>query len=62
MNANAFVGALAALGLTQAALARILDLDKNTPNRWATGERPVPNAVALLLEAWVAYPELIPED
>jgi transcriptional regulator with XRE-family HTH domain len=52
---------LAALEISQARLARILEMDKNTPNRWATGAVPVPKAVELLLAAWYEHPDLIPE-
>lgn len=62
MTPEAFTAALAALGLSQARLARILDLSRGTPNRWATGALPVPSSVALLLAAWTANPALIPAD
>lgn len=61
MTLREYRAALDALGLSQARLARILETDKSTPNRWATGVVPVPRAVALLLEAWRACPELMPD-
>lgn len=60
MTADEYRAALAALGLSQARLGRILGLDKSTPNRWAMGTGEVPSAVVLLLGAWQAHPELIP--
>lgn len=61
MRPEAFRAALAALDLTQARLGRLLGVDKMTPNRWATGVRPIPRTVELLLAAWQAAPELIPD-
>jgi transcriptional regulator with XRE-family HTH domain len=40
---------LQALALPQAGLARLLQVDVTTVNRWATGRRDVPRAVILLL-------------
>ena len=40
---------LAALGIAQARLARLLDLNPSTVQRWATGELPVPRSAVLLL-------------
>jgi transcriptional regulator with XRE-family HTH domain len=62
MTPEAFRAALAALGMSQARLARILEMDKTAPHRWATGLRPVPKAVELLLDAWRRRPGLIPEE
>lgn len=47
MDADAFRAALAGFGLTQGALARLLDIDERTVRRWATGGPP--RAIALLL-------------
>ena len=44
------------LGLTQRAGARFLDVTPRTLRRWATGDQPIPRAVALLL------PRLTPEE
>lgn len=49
MPAKDYRETLARLGLSQARLGRLLELDKNTANRWAMGSVPVPKAVALLL-------------
>ena len=38
------------LGLTQAALAQILDIDVITVSRWERGLHPIPQAVALLVK------------
>ncbi|MDP3939608.1 MAG: helix-turn-helix domain-containing protein [Deltaproteobacteria bacterium] len=40
------------LGLSQRQFAFRLKLDVGTVNRWATGRRDVPEAVALLLDCW----------
>lgn len=40
---------LARLGLSQTGAARALRVNEKTVRRWATGEIPVPFAVALLL-------------
>jgi hypothetical protein len=53
---------LAALGISQAQLSRILDVDKGTPSRWATGAVPVPRWLVLLLRAWKRYPKLLSGD
>ncbi len=58
MTAAEFRAALAAAGLTQADLARLLKggpievADRVTVSRWALGKRPVPDAVALFLKVW----------
>ena len=49
MTPAQFRDTLGALGITQARLGRLLGLDKNTANRWATGSTEVPQAVAVLL-------------
>ena len=49
MTPEQFRDTLGALGITQARLGRLLSLDKNTANRWATGSTEVPQAVAVLL-------------
>jgi len=49
MTAKHYRETLEAIGLSQARLGRLLSLDKATPNRWAQGTAPVPQAVALLL-------------
>ena len=62
MTARQYRETLARLGLSQARLARLLDLDKGTPNRWAMGSVAVPRAVAMLLGAlerkWLTLEQL----
>ena len=48
------------LGLTQVGLARRLKVAPQTVRRWVGGQSPIPEAVALLLSAWVAHPHMIP--
>jgi len=52
MQAPQFRRVLRALGLSQAALARRLEVDVRTVNRWARGKSPVPTSIALLLDCW----------
>lgn len=40
---------LAAVPITEARLARLLNLHVTTPCRWATGVSPIPTSAALLL-------------
>jgi DNA-binding transcriptional regulator YiaG len=40
------------LGVTQAALADLLDVEARTVRRWASGASDVPLAVALLMTFW----------
>jgi hypothetical protein len=61
MTGKQFTRATARLGIAQARLARLLCVHRNTPGRWARDEMPVPEAVALLLTAWTAHPNLIPD-
>jgi len=49
MTSKDYRATLDALGLSQARLGRLLETDKSTPSRWATGAVPVPRSVALLL-------------
>lgn len=46
---NDFRSQMAALGMSQARLVRLLNLNKDTVSRWAVGEREPPRAVMLLL-------------
>ena len=41
------------LGLSMTALARKLHVQRRTVHRWASGESPVPEMLALLLESWL---------
>lgn len=54
MTARQFRAALQRLDLSQRQLALQLKMDATTVNRWARGRAPVPEAVALLLRAWIA--------
>lgn len=61
MTADDYRATLAALGLSQARLSRLLKVDKATPNRWALETAPIPRAVELLLRA-LASGRLTVED
>jgi DNA-binding transcriptional regulator YiaG len=52
MTAHQFRAVLARLKLPQRQLALRLDVSVTTVNAWARGRRPVPAAVALLLDCW----------
>jgi len=54
MTANQFRGALKTLALSQLGAARLFGADGRTARRWALGERPVPEAVAILLRLMLA--------
>lgn len=41
--------ALAALKLSQLGAAKLLDVDTRTMRRWATGDKPIPKAVEMVL-------------
>ena len=47
---------LVTIGLTQAQLARLLAVHASTVWRWQQGHKPVPEAVALLLETMCEQP------
>ena len=49
MTADDFRAALEALGFTQLAFARAIDVAERTVRRWATGDQPVPRSVVILL-------------
>lgn len=49
MTSNQYRAALAKLGLSQLAAARLLQADGRTSRRWALGERSIPPTVAVLL-------------
>ncbi len=63
MSPTEFRAALAATGLTQADLARLLKngpietADRVTVSRWARGLRPVPDAVVLFFKVWQTLPK-----
>ncbi len=58
MKPDEFTDTLAALGWKQSDLARRLDLDRNTPSRWANGRTPVPQWAAEYLGAMLAIERL----
>ena len=53
MTAKQLRGALRRLGLTQVAAARRLGVSARTVRYWIAGTYPLPEAVALLLKAWL---------
>jgi hypothetical protein len=52
---------LAALDLTQGALARLLSCDDRVVSRWATGQNAIPRGIARWLEGWVAVRQAHPD-
>ncbi len=54
MTANQFRAALSRLDLSQVGAAKLLGADPRTARRWALGERPIPNDVAILLRLLLA--------
>lgn len=50
MTAAEFVAALDSLGWSQARFSKILGVHKNTVSLWATGELPVPQYAAVVLD------------
>lgn len=54
MTADQYRAALAWLGLSQVAAARLLGADARTSRRWALGERSIPPTVAVLLRLLIA--------
>lgn len=49
MTATQFRAALSRLDLSQIGAARMVGADPRTARRWALGERPIPECVAILL-------------
>jgi len=49
MHPESMIAARKVLGLTQAELAQILDVNTRTPSRWETGVTPIPTVVSLLI-------------
>ena len=49
MTAKQYQSAIDRLGLSQVGAARLVGADPRTGRRWALGERPVPQCVAILL-------------
>jgi len=54
MTPNQFRAALDRLDLSQVGAARLVGADPRTGRRWALGERPVPECVAIILRLLVA--------
>lgn len=54
MTANQFRSALSRLDLSQVGAARLVGADPRTARRWALGERPIPDCVAILLRLMLA--------
>lgn len=50
MTPAAYRTTLAALGISQARLGRLLSVNKDTPTNWGKGNTEIPTAVAILLE------------
>jgi transcriptional regulator with XRE-family HTH domain len=53
MTAPKFRAAVKRLGYTMTALAKKLKVQRRTVHRWASGQSPVPETVALLLTCWL---------
>jgi transcriptional regulator with XRE-family HTH domain len=58
MTPDEFADALTALGWKQSDLARRLELDKNTPSRWANGRTPIPGWATEYVRAMLAIKAL----
>jgi len=54
MTSKQFRTALDRLGLTQVGTARLFGADPRTARRWALDERPIPDAVAILIRLMLA--------
>jgi transcriptional regulator with XRE-family HTH domain len=55
MTSEALRAALAALGLSQMACARLFGVNGTTAQRWARGEQDIPRAVELALNLMIKY-------
>lgn len=55
MTPQAYKEALATLGLSQAAAARLFWVNPRTGRRWASGEQPVPRAVEIAIRLMIHY-------
>jgi DNA-binding transcriptional regulator YiaG len=60
MDQDQFRFALDKLGLTQVGAAHLLNVNERTLRRWATGDQPVPLAVAYLLAIMIRH-KITPE-
>lgn len=54
MTSNQYRAALTRLDLSQVGAARLVGADPRTGRRWALGERPIPDCVAILLRLLLA--------
>ncbi len=61
MTPTQYRDAIARLGLSQVAAGNLLCGNPRTSRRWASGESPIPQAVALLLRLMVRL-KINPED
>ena len=50
MTPTRFKAALTAAGLSQARLARLIKVNKDTPTNYASGRHEIPGAVAIVVE------------
>ncbi|OWW00185.1 hypothetical protein [Rhizobium sp. R693] len=55
MTPSEYRAALAVTGLTASVAAELFGVDELTSRRWASGEQPVPRAVALSLWLMASY-------
>jgi len=61
MTPDQFRDALARLDLSQVGAARLFGYDERTARRWASGELPVPAAVAICLRLMLKF-KVTPES
>lgn len=61
MKLNEYRAAIETIGLSQVAAGRFLGVDARTSRRWALGEAPIPNVVAILLRYMVRR-KIAPSD
>lgn len=61
MTADEFQDALARLGASPAAIARLLGVDARTARRWSAGAKPIPDSVAAQIDALLQDGALTPE-
>lgn len=60
MTPDAYRAALAALGLSQMEMGRIVEAGPRTAQRWPSGEARIPGSVEVLLWAMQRDPTLLP--
>jgi DNA-binding transcriptional regulator YiaG len=53
MSPKQYRAALAQLEISQAELARVLDITDRTSWRWAAGDSPIPKTVVFVLRYWL---------